>query len=131
MGKEYEGDRIMDRPTRAANLAEIWKQLSWLEGMIKLPYMAGDTLTHADMTWFPTTILMEYMLPRNFGWPEMFHETDHFPRLAKWLASAMKQEAFKAVREDLLRFWEAKDKDGHFDAIRDEVADRTFKWKYP
>ena len=28
--------RAMDRPTRAAKLAEIWKQLTWLEGQVKI-----------------------------------------------------------------------------------------------
>eukprot|EP00971_Amphidinium_carterae_P347634 6489725-Amphidinium_carterae.2 len=34
----------MDRPTRAAKLAEIWKQLTWLENEIDAtPYMVAAT----------------------------------------------------------------------------------------
>ena len=49
----------MDLPTRAAKLAEIWKQLSWLEAQVAAsgpgPYLLGDDqLTLADLTWFPT-----------------------------------------------------------------------------
>ena len=34
-------DRAMDRATRAAKIAEIWKQLHWLEEHTVLPYLAG------------------------------------------------------------------------------------------
>ena len=59
--------------TRAAKIAEIWRQLSWLEAHLERrggPYLAGATVTHADMTWHPTCVFMEYMLPLVFGWPE-------------------------------------------------------------
>ena len=74
----------MKLETRAKKLAEIWKQLNWLEEQCKGPYLAGDRITHADLTWFPTTIFMEFMLPRVYDWPEIFHETDSFPKLTKW-----------------------------------------------
>ena len=77
-------ERCMDPKTRAAKIAEIWKQLTWLEDQVQGPYLAGDEITHADITWYPTTIFMEFMLPKAFGWPQIFHETEHFPKLTKW-----------------------------------------------
>jgi glutathione S-transferase len=128
----YAAARTMDHKTRAAKLAEIWKQLSWLETQIKSPYMAGDRITHADMTWFPTTIFMEFLLPRNFSWPEVFHESEHFPRLTAWWSKCMESDIFQAVRKDIFDFWEKKEKDGEFEAIRGVVKEVTeLKWTYP
>ena len=62
-----------NRATRAAKIAEIWKQLNWLEAQLERrggPFLAGTAVTHADMTWHPTCVFMEHMLPSVFGWPE-------------------------------------------------------------
>ena len=74
----------MDNYSRAAKLAEIWKQLTWLEEQCRGKYLAGDHLSHADLTWFPTAVFMEFMLPRVFDWPTIFHERKHFPKLTAW-----------------------------------------------
>lgn len=49
--------RGMDLPTRADKIAEIWKQLSWLEARVAAagagPFLLGDSqLTLADLTWY-------------------------------------------------------------------------------
>mmetsp|Transcript_52099 Transcript_52099/g.111512 ORF Transcript_52099/g.111512 Transcript_52099/m.111512 type:complete len:295 (+) Transcript_52099:73-957(+) len=124
-------ERAMDRATRAAKLAELWKQLTWLENNLVGPYMAGSRVTIADMTWYPTCIFMEYMLPRVFDWPEIFHEETHFPRLTAWFAEVSKHNAFASTRQDIWDFWVAKDAEGQFDSIRDERKDPAFKWVYP
>mmetsp|Transcript_59032 Transcript_59032/g.140988 ORF Transcript_59032/g.140988 Transcript_59032/m.140988 type:complete len:271 (-) Transcript_59032:353-1165(-) len=130
--KHAGAERAMDRATRAAKLAEMWKQLSWLEEeMTASPYMAGDRLTHADLTWYPTCVFMEYMLPRVFSWPKMFHEQQHFPKLTKWFEGLSDDPIFAAVHDDVWNFWVAKDADGQFEPIKDEVKDPTFKWQYP
>merc|ERR1712107_496960 len=49
-------ERGMDLKTRALKFAEIWKQLTWLNANIVGPYLVGDNITLADLTWFPTTI---------------------------------------------------------------------------
>lgn len=123
--------RSMDRPTRAAKLAEIWNQLTWLEEQIKAPYMAGERITHADMTWYPTTIFMEFMLPRVFSWPEVFHETTHFPKLTAWFTKCSENPIFKAVRQEIWDFWVKKEEAGQFTPILDEVKDPGYKWIYP
>merc|ERR1719198_743216 len=113
----------MDRATRAAKLAELWKQLTWLNEHVKGPYLAGDRITHADMTWYPTAIFMEFMLPRIFSWPELFHEHQHFPRLSTWFAECGKNEIFSNVRQEIWDFWVQKEKDGQFLPILDEIKD--------
>lgn len=123
--------RAMDRPTRAAKLAEIWKQLTWLEGQVKGPYMAGERVTHADMTWFPTVVFMEFMLPRVFSWPAVFHETEHFPKLTAWFAKCSESPIFQAVHKEIWDFWAMKEEAGQFTPILDEVKDPGYKWKYP
>mmetsp|Transcript_13853 Transcript_13853/g.25441 ORF Transcript_13853/g.25441 Transcript_13853/m.25441 type:complete len:276 (+) Transcript_13853:35-862(+) len=131
--KHSSQERAMDRSTRAAKLAEIWKQLSWLESEIDAtPYMAGERLSHADLTWFPTCVFMEYMLPRVFSWPQIFHEKEHFPKLCRWFEGLRnEQPLFAAVHADIWNFWVMKDGDGQFDSIKDEIKDPNFKWVYP
>mmetsp|Transcript_22741 Transcript_22741/g.53060 ORF Transcript_22741/g.53060 Transcript_22741/m.53060 type:complete len:276 (+) Transcript_22741:97-924(+) len=129
--KHTSQDRALDRRSRSAKLAEIWKQLTWLESEVSSPYMAGDRLTHADLTWYPTCIFMEYMLPRVFEWPEVFHEQEHFPKLTQWFEGLSKHPEFAAVHDDVWKFWVMKDADGQFEPIKDCVKDPNFKWKYP
>jgi len=124
-------ERAMDRATRAAKLAEIWKQLTWLDAHCKGPYLAGSSLTLADMTWFPTVIFMEFMLPRVFKWPEVFHDPKHFPNLVRWFAVLCADETFKQVRKEIWDFWVAKHEAGQFEAILPETEDKTYKWVYP
>jgi len=124
-------ERAMDRASRAAKLAEIWKQLCWLEASMRGPCLAGDHVTNADFTWFPTCTFMEYMLPRVFGWPEVFRESNHFPRLTKWYTKLDANPVFGQVRREIWGYWEMKDKEGQFDPIRAETLDTTFQWKYP
>lgn len=125
-------ERVMKLDTRAKKLAEIWKQLTWLESQVKGPYLAGDRITHADMTWFPTAIFMEFMLPRVYEWPEIFHETDNFPKLTTWHAKCMKNPIFARIRGEIWDFWVGKEEAGQFKSIIEVVrADTEFKWKYP
>jgi glutathione S-transferase len=83
--KFVSAERCLAHKDRAAKIAEIHKQLSWLEeNMVGGPYLTGDKICHSDMTWFPTCVFIEYMLPRAFGWPMIFHETEMFPKLTAW-----------------------------------------------
>eukprot|EP00406_Dinophysis_acuminata_P000073 CAMPEP_0179212006 /NCGR_PEP_ID=MMETSP0797-20121207/828_1 /TAXON_ID=47934 /ORGANISM="Dinophysis acuminata, Strain DAEP01" /LENGTH=314 /DNA_ID=CAMNT_0020917495 /DNA_START=17 /DNA_END=957 /DNA_ORIENTATION=- len=121
-------ERAMDRPTRAAKVAEIWTQLNWLEQHVKSPYMAGERLTHADLTWFPTATFMEFMLPRVFAWPEVFRETETFPKLTAWFTHLTEQDIFKSVHGEIWDFWVQKEQDGQFEPIKEEAMDKSFKW---
>lgn len=135
---EFHGKaRGMDLPTRAAKLAEIWKQLHWLNNNMVGPFLVGSKLTLADLTWYPTAVYIEYMAPKVFGWPDIFRKADGpFPNLAKWSTFISAEEAFPAiaqVRKDILAFWESMEGKGMFKPILTEVAaDQTgLKFKYP
>lgn len=122
--------RCMDKPTRAAKLAEIWKHLNWLERQCHGPYLAGEKITTADMTWYPTTIFMEFMLPRVFQWPEIFTESTIFPSLAAWHQKLTADPIFAQVRKDIWDFWLCKEAEGQFKSIQEVLTDTSYKWKY-
>merc|ERR1712157_622305 len=127
-------ERGMDLPSRAAKLAEIWKQLVWLDSQIVGPYLVGTCPTLADFTWYPTTIFMEFMLPRVFGWPDIFRQTEGpFPSLAKWWTLVSEEAKFALVRQQIYEYWEEMEQKGQFAPIIEEVsADTTgLKFKYP
>jgi len=118
--------RGMDAPTRAAKLAEMWRQLNWLEAHAGAPYLVPctDHATLADLTWFPTAVFMEYMLPRNFGWPDILNPAapTPFPKLAAWYAGLRAQPHFAECHADIWSYWEKMDAAGQFGPIREEVA---------
>lgn len=135
LSTEWHGKaRGMDLVTRAAKIAEIWKQLSWLNRNIVGPYLVGDKVSLADFTWFPTTIFMEFMLPRVFQWPDIFRKTDGpFPNIAKWWTKISEEPAFKDVRQQIWEYWEEMELKGQFKPIITEIAaDKSgLKFQYP
>lgn len=126
--------RTMDAPTRAAKLKELHGQLCWLEGQAKLPYLAGSQPTHADLTWFPTIVFMEFMLPRSFGWSEtIFHDEScgHFPKLSRWFQHCLKDPRFQLVREEILEDHRDAYERGRLTGVKEDVkANPQHKWKY-
>jgi len=120
-----------DPKIRAAKLKEIYERLCWLEGTIKLPFMGGDRITHADITWFPTCIFMEVLLPYVFGWAPIFHETTHFPRLREWFENCCGNEHFRSVRSEMYDVLVQQRQDGRFDGVREVARNNSeLKWVY-
>ena len=85
--------------------AQCRKQLNWLEAQVAAAsssagqpttYLVDEQLTLADLTWFPTCVFMEFMLPRVFGWPQLFEpgEETPFPGLARWYTHCRTMAAF-------------------------------------
>ena len=152
LSKEWHGEtRTMTVEDRAAKLSEIWKQLSWLEMEVKKNcnvskqgqyHLLGDQLTLADFTWFPTCTFMEYMLPRIFGWPELFNVCSKhpnptpFPHLAAWYTNMqLLYPEFTKVRNDIYNHWINGDKKGIFQPIITQMSnatrtDPTLKFQY-
>ena len=93
--------RCMDRPTRAAKIVEIHKQLTWLNASLaesgSVNGMVQGELSLADFTWFPTIIFMEFMLPRVFDWPDVFNAGDEFPALRAWFVAMKGEKVFDAT----------------------------------
>jgi glutathione S-transferase len=123
--------RTMDVGTRAAKLAEIHKQLTWLESQIRLPFLAGERITHADCTWFPSCIFMELLLPLVFDWSPVFYETVHFPKLTIWFAKCLENDHFALTRKEIYGALEQHRQKGRFVKVR-EVAQNNpdYKWTY-
>jgi len=89
-------------------------------------------LSHADLTWFPTCIFMEFLLPRNYKWPQIFHEKDNFPKLTKWFENLQKDDVFAKVHDEVWSFWIEKEAAGMFDPVRELVeTNKDYKWTYP
>eukprot|EP00392_Amoebophrya_sp_AT5.2_P010903 g10970.t1 len=96
------------------------------------PYMCGRMITVADMTWYPTLVFMEYLLPRNFGWCDITCEKSSvFPQIAKY-CTYMKtnHREFADVREGIWTFFSTQDEAGMMAGIREEVKDKRYKWLY-
>lgn len=127
--------RYLDAQSRAAKVAEIWAQLQWLQNKAEEsggPFLVGNSMSHADLTWFPTACYMEYLLPRVFDWPEVFHEDENFPFLSQWFQHLDGVQAFHEVRDTIRAHWIRFEAAGHLDAIRDDVkAHPNLKWTYP
>merc|ERR1719362_2661199 len=122
----------LDKQQRSEKLAEVSKQLQWLERQVRGPFMAGDRITHADMTWFPTAVLMDFILPRVFGWPDVFQEQTHkkarFPNLAAWYAKLVEHDSFKSIHTEIKDHWLHNESEGYFDKLKDEYANDHLIW---
>ncbi|KAL3780239.1 hypothetical protein ACHAWO_010533 [Cyclotella atomus] len=124
--------RTMPDPNvRASKLKEMYERLTWLESTIRLPFMAGERISHADITWFPTCVFMEVLLPYVFNWSAILHEDEHFPRLARWYNTCFANEHFASVHDDIYSTLIQQKKDGRFDRVREVVLNSPdLKWKY-
>lgn len=128
--------RCSDRASRSKKIAELWNQLEWLESYLDCDVqggLVGGKLSLADFTWFPTTAYLEFILPRVFGWPNVFQfGSEHeLPKFSKWWKSLVEIDSFAAVRDEILTFLEEKYMQGQFDSILREVADDSYAWTYP
>lgn len=120
-----------DPAVRASKLKEIYERLCWMEENIRSEYMVGDRITHADITWYPTCIFMEILLPYVFDWATIFHEKEHFPRLTRWFETCTNNEHFASIRDDISGVLKKQQRDGRFDNVRKVARDNPdLKWKY-
>ena len=70
-GAMYKPVEVIDAQSRSSKLAELNKQLDVLEGLIVGPFAAGEALTEADFTLWPTLgVFFPVMLPLVFGWKD-------------------------------------------------------------
>ena len=127
--------RCMDRPTRAKKIQELWHQLQTLEDLMDYEnaYLIGSKLSLADFTWFPTTIFMEFMLPRVFQWPNLFHDEhqQYLPKFTRWWQFLLEQEQFALVHQEIFEYWQEQWENGQFDPIHPEVQDCHYQWSFP
>lgn len=123
--------RTMSAEIRAAKLCEIYQQLSWLEHTIKLPYMVGNIMTHADVTWFPTATFMELLLPMVFQWSAIFHEDETFPKLTRWFKKCLQNTHFLQIRREIRGTLLEQSRRGRFAPVQREAQEHVeYMWKY-
>lgn len=139
--------RTMNIKIRAAKVAEVYKQLCWLEKNGKFaPYLGGDRITHADLTWFPTAVFMELLLPLVFDWTPVFVASDEdegdgatirtakeFRRLGGWFRRCLATDAcFAETRQEIRGALLNQKERGRFAAVKEtvEAYSKEFKWKY-
>lgn len=128
LSKGWHGPvRGIELSARADKLKEIWKQLSWLEENSVGPYLCGEQVTLADFTWFPTCVFFEYMLPKIFGWPDIFNVEAYtpFPNLAQWYTKVKQEPAFAETHRDIWDYWVEMDDAGQFKPIIEELQADT------
>lgn len=88
--------RKFEAPERASMLAQLVKQLDVLEGLCVGPYFAGPEVTAADSALMPTFVFLTFILPRYFGWSDVFSGR---PKLAAWWVRLQQDAAAKKVRD--------------------------------
>jgi glutathione S-transferase len=76
--------KAIDKERRAAELAELVRQLDVLEGLAVGPFLAGSSISSADGALAPTFAFITYILPKYFGWADVFAGR---PKLAAWWAA--------------------------------------------
>ena len=79
----------MDIDVRAERIKEINSFLNALEGMCKGPYFVGSRFSTADAAAFPPFVFLLDMLPRYFGWPDVFNGR---PKLKAWWDTVQQDE---------------------------------------
>ena len=126
-GAMYRGP--MDIATRAEQIGEIAKQLDVLESVVEGPYVVGAQMSTADFALFPTFIFMNYILPRHFGWKDIYAGR---PKLGAWWAKMLQDPDAKRVFDEVegaLKKWEA---DGRWEkvGVAEHVKDASYKWAY-
>lgn len=88
--------RKFDAPQRASMLAQLVKQLDVLEGVCVGPFIAGQQLTAGDSALMPTFVFLTFILPRYFGWNDVFAGR---PKLAAWWARMQQDPVARRVSE--------------------------------
>ena len=102
---------------RAKQLAELHRQLGVLETTLDAagPFVAGSELCAADAALFPTFVFYTHMLPRRFGWADVFADK---PRLRRWWDTMCKDKHAAAVRADMTQALGGWDEAGRWDKVR-------------
>jgi len=132
-GCMYKGVDVIDGRARAAKVAELWKQLHELERLVCGPFAAGQTLTEADLTLWPTlACFVSFMMPKVFGWKDPMADATHFPKLTAWHAKVGALPAAARVKEEVMGALQGWEDSGRFEPIREQVAAHPdLKWSWP
>jgi glutathione S-transferase len=123
-GAMYKGGLSPEQ--RSAGLKQLSQQLDALERIVAAggggPFIAGAEITTADAALAPTFEFMTFILPKYFGWKDVFAGR---PALKAWWQGLRGRDAHMArVLDEVnagLRGWESKDRWGEL-KIKEQVA---------
>lgn len=124
--------RKVEKSERSYRLGELARQLDIIADIVSKsdgPWAVGSEPSFADATLLPTFTFMKYLLPKYFGWEEVFEKRGRLQALwDRW----MSDEMCKAVSDEVhgaLQKWE---NDGRFEnvGITTDVADKTYTWAH-
>ena len=87
------------------------------------------------MTWFPTMVFMDFMLPL-YGWEPITSTSYPFPKLAAWYERCRKFEPFERTRGEIWDYWVQMKGGGQFQPILEEIEEaeregKGLKYRYP
>lgn len=122
--------RKFEAPERAAMLAQLVKQLDVLEGVCVGPYIAGPQVTAADSALMPTFVFLTFILPRYFGWRDVFVGR---PKLAAWWGRMQQDAASKRVIEEVmggLESWAVKNRWEDLGIVQQVQQHKELQWVY-
>jgi glutathione S-transferase len=130
--------RTMNVKTRAAKIAELYNQLCWLDKTSTCaPFLVGryNRITHADLTWFPTMVMIQFLVPKSIGWPHDFLARK-FPKLSQWYAHCTSlnnqyHTQFAKVRDDIMEENQEEYDNGWLKGVKEDVESHPeYKWNY-
>jgi glutathione S-transferase len=120
----------MDKAQRAAQLAALVQQMDVLEAaLVPGPFLAGGSMSTADGALAPTFAFITHILPRYFGWEDVFAGR---PKLAAWWAAVSADPAAARVLGEVrggLEGWGASERWSQL-GISEQLLDGSFKWRY-
>ena len=94
------------------------------------PYLCGDKPCTADAALFPTFVFMTHLLPKYFGWENVF---DGRPSLERWYKHmCTKDECAKKVKMEVMGGLMAWDESDRYEknGLVAAVANDSFQWSY-
>lgn len=130
-GAMYRGP--YDVKDRADNIAEISRQMDVVEGIMGLrtdgPFIAGREPSTADAALFPTWVFIAHILPKHFGWTDVFAGR---PNTAAWWEAMRADTCGARVLEEVTGGLLAWEESGRWSTVgvEDHVKDTAYKWAY-
>jgi len=131
-GCMYRGP--MSPEVRAEQISEIDRLLDVMEktvgGFEPGPYLCGDKPSTADAALFPTFVFMTHLLPKYFGWENVF---DGRPSLERWYKHMSTEDACaKKIKMEVMGGLMAWDESDRYEknGLVAAVANDSFQWSY-
>uniref|UniRef100_A0A7S0D2X8 GST C-terminal domain-containing protein n=2 Tax=Amorphochlora amoebiformis TaxID=1561963 RepID=A0A7S0D2X8_9EUKA len=133
----------MDASLRADQLKSVKSYLDFLEHLLSDPkapgadtpaadgpFCAGSKPSLGDLVAYPTFVFIDYMLPKKFGWKDVFETR---PGLARWWDAMNHWEPASRVGDEVTEALISWDNDGRWErvGIEEQVKTSTnLQWSF-